>query len=67
MCSPILPAFLTMPLGGAMFARWRAGRLMTVLTGVLVAGAMLGALSPNVGVYAAGEVLRGLAAGTWRR
>lgn len=59
----MVPTFLTMPLGGAMLARWRAGRLMTVLTGVLVAGAVLGALAPNVGVYAAGEVLRGLAAG----
>ena len=27
-----VPAFLTMPLGGAMLARWRPNRLMTALT-----------------------------------
>ncbi|SHE24097.1 MFS transporter [Actinomyces glycerinitolerans] len=59
----MVPTFLTMPLGGSMLARWRADRLMTVLTGVLVAGAVTGALAPSVGVYVAGEVLRGLAAG----
>lgn len=59
----MVPTFLTMPLGGSMLARWRADLLMTALTGVLVAGAVTGALAPNVGVYVAGEVLRGLAAG----
>lgn len=58
-----VPAFATMPMGGAMLARWRADRLMTVLTAMLVAGAVLGALAPGIGVYVAGEVLRGLAAG----
>ncbi|WP_308807134.1 MFS transporter [Actinomyces sp. 594] len=59
----MVPTFLTMPLGGTMLARWRADRLMTTLTAVLVAGAVTGALAPGVGVYVAGEVLRGLAAG----
>ncbi|WP_342355660.1 MFS transporter [Actinomyces faecalis] len=59
----MVPTFLTMPLGGAMLQRWRADRLMTVLTTVLVAGAVLGALAPSIGVYVLGEVLRGLAAG----
>ena len=58
-----VPTFLTMPLGGTMLARWRADRLMTALTGVLVAGAAAGALAPNVGVYVLGEVVRGMAAG----
>lgn len=58
-----VPAFLTMPLGGAMLSRWRADRLMTVLTAVLVAGAVSGALAPGIEVYVAAEVLRGLAAG----
>lgn len=59
----MVPTFLTMPLGGAMLARWRADRLMTALTAVLVAGAGLGAVAPSVGVYITGEVLRGLASG----
>ncbi|MBE6481801.1 MAG: MFS transporter [Actinomyces ruminicola] len=59
----MVPTFLTMPLGGSMLTRWRADRLMTALTAVLVAGAVTGALAPNVGVYVVGEVLRGLAAG----
>ncbi|MDU0349468.1 MFS transporter [Actinomyces sp. MRS3W] len=59
----MVPTFLTMPLGGSMLARWRADRLMTALTAVLVAGAATGALAPNIGVYVLGEVLRGLAAG----
>lgn len=59
----MVPTFLTMPLGGAMLTRWRVGPLMTSLTGVLVAGAVVGALAPGVGVYVLGEVLRGLAAG----
>lgn len=59
----MFPTFVTMPLGGAMLSRWRAERLMTALTGVLVAGAVLGALAPDIWVYVAGEVLRGLAAG----
>lgn len=58
-----VPTFLTMPLGGAMLARWRADRLMTALTGLLVAGAAAGALAPDVGVYVLGEVVRGMAAG----
>ena len=58
-----VPTFLTMPLGGAMLTRWRADRLMTVLTGLLVAGAAAGALAPDVGVYVLGEVVRGMAAG----
>lgn len=58
-----VPAFLTMPLGGAMLARWRADRLMTALTALLCAGAVMGAMAPGIGVYVAGEVLRGLAAG----
>lgn len=58
-----VPAFLTMPLGAAMLARWRADRLMTGLTVLLVTGAGVGALAPNIMVYVAGEVLRGLAAG----
>ncbi len=58
-----VPTFLTMPLGGAMLARWRADRLMTALTALLVVGAVLGALAPGIEVYVAGEVLRGLAAG----
>lgn len=58
-----VPTFLTMPLGGAMLARWRADRLMTALTALLVAGAVLGALAPGIEVYVAGEILRGLAAG----
>lgn len=58
-----VPTFLTMPLGGAMLSRWRAGPLMTSLTALLVAGAVLGAAAPDISVYAAGEVLRGLAAG----
>ena len=49
-----VPTFLTMPLGGAMLARWRADRLMTALTGLLVAGAAAGALAPDVGVYVLG-------------
>ncbi len=59
----MVPTFLTMPLGGVMLQRWRADRLMTVLTTVLVAGAVVGALAPSVGTYVLGEVLRGLAAG----
>lgn len=59
----MVPTFLTMPLGGAMLARWRADRLMTVLTAVLVVGAVLGATSPVIAVYVAGEVVRGLASG----
>ncbi|WP_303324966.1 MFS transporter [Actinomyces radicidentis] len=59
----MVPTFLTMPLGGAMLARWRADRLMTVLTAVLVVGAILGATAPVVAVYVAGEVVRGLASG----
>lgn len=59
----MVPTFVTMPLGGAMLQRWRADRLMTVLTAVLVAGAVVGALAPSIGVYVLGEVLRGLAAG----
>ena len=35
-----VPAFLTMPLGGAMLARWRPDRLMTALTALLVVGAL---------------------------
>ena len=58
-----VPTFLTMPLGGAMLSRWRADRLMTSLTAVLVAGAGTGALAPDVGVYVLGEIVRGLAAG----
>ena len=58
-----VPAFLTMPLGGAMLTRWRPARLMTALTVLLVVGAVVGALAPNVGVYVLGEILRGLAAG----
>ena len=58
-----VPAFLTMPLGGAMLARWRPDRLMTALTALLVVGAVVGALAPNVEVYVLGEILRGLAAG----
>ncbi|WP_073452208.1 MFS transporter [Actinomyces denticolens] len=58
-----VPAFLTMPLGGAMLERWRAGALMTVLTALLAAGAVIGALAPTIWVYILGEVLRGLAAG----
>ncbi len=58
-----VPAFLTMPLGGAMLARWRASHLMTSLTALLVAGAVVGALAPTISVYVLGEVLRGLAAG----
>lgn len=59
----MVPTFLTMPLGGFMLSRWRADRVMSVLTGALVAGAVTGALAPGVGVYVLGEVLRGLAAG----
>ncbi|MDO4242686.1 MAG: MFS transporter [Actinomyces sp.] len=59
----MVPTFLTMPLGGSMLVRWRADRLMSALTAVLVAGAGLGALAPNVGLYVLGEILRGLAAG----
>lgn len=58
-----VPAFLTMPLGAAMLARWRADRLMTALTALLVVGALTGAVAPTIAVYVAGEVLRGLAAG----
>ena len=58
-----VPAFLTMPLGGAMLTRWRPARLMTVLTTLLVSGAVVGVLAPNVEVYVLGEILRGLAAG----
>ena len=58
-----VPAFLTMPLGGAMLAWWRPDRLMTALTALLVVGAVVGALAPNVEVYVLGEILRGLAAG----
>ena len=58
-----VPAFLTMPLGGAMLTRWRPARLMTVLTTLLVSGAVVGALAPNIEVYVLGEILRGLAAG----
>ena len=58
-----MPTFLTMPLGGTMLARWRADRLMAVLTAMLVAGAVAGALASNVAVYVLGEVVRGLAAG----
>ena len=58
-----VPSFLTMPLGGAMLTRWRPARLMTVLTTLLVSGAVVGALAPNIGFYVLGEILRGLAAG----
>ena len=58
-----VPAFLTMPLGGAMLTRWRPARLMTVLTTLLVSGVVVGALAPNIEVYVLGEILRGLAAG----
>ncbi|WP_167149658.1 MFS transporter [Actinomyces sp. ZJ308] len=58
-----VPAFLTMPLGGAMLTRWRPVRLMTALTALLVAGAVVGALAPSIEVYVLGEILRGLAAG----
>ena len=58
-----VPAFLTMPLGGAMLGRWRADRLMTALTAVLVAGAGACALAPTVWVYVLGEAVRGLGAG----
>lgn len=58
-----VPAFLTMPLGAAMLSRWRADHLMTALTGLLVAGAVVGAAAPSVEVYVLGEILRGLAAG----
>ena len=54
-----VPAFLTMPLGGAMLTRWRPARLMTVLTTLLVSGAVVGALAPNIGFYVLGEILRG--------
>ena len=54
-----VPAFLTMPLGGAMLTRWRPARLMTVLTTLLVSGAVIGALAPNIEVYVLGEILRG--------
>ena len=58
-----VPAFLTMPLGGAMLTRWRPARLMTALTVLLVVGAVVGALAPTIEVYVLGEILRGLAAG----
>ena len=58
-----VPAFLTMPLGGAMLTRWRPARLMTVLTTLLVFGVVVGALVPNIEFYVLGEILRGLAAG----
>ncbi|TFH53524.1 MFS transporter [Actinomyces viscosus] len=58
-----VPAFLTMPLGGAMLTRWRPARLMTALTALLVVGAVVGALAPNIEAYVLGEILRGLAAG----
>ena len=58
-----VPSFLTMPLGGAMLTRWRPARLMTALTVLLVVGAVVGALAPNIEVYVLGEILRGLAAG----
>ena len=58
-----VPAFLTMPLGGAMLTRWRPARLMTVLTTLLLSGAVVGALAPNIEFYVLGEILRGLAAG----
>ena len=54
-----VPAFLTMPLGGAMLTRWRPARLMTVLTTLLVSGAVVGALAPNIEFYVLGEILRG--------
>lgn len=59
----MVPTFLTMPLGGAMLQRWRPDRLLTVLTAILVTGAIVGALSSTIEVYVAGEILRGLAAG----
>ena len=54
-----VPAFLTMPPGGAMLTRWRPARLMTVLTTLLVSGAVVGALAPNIEFYVLGEILRG--------
>ena len=54
-----VPAFLTMPLGGAMLTRWRPARSMTVLTTLLVSGVVVGALAPNIEVYVLGEILRG--------
>ena len=54
-----VPAFLTLPPGGAMLTRWRPARLMTVLTTLLVSGAVVGALAPNIEFYVLGEILRG--------
>ncbi|MFB9953623.1 MFS transporter [Cellulomonas denverensis] len=55
--------FVTMPWGPALLARFRADRVLLVLTGATVAGAALAAVAPTVAVFVAGRAVTGLATG----
>ena len=55
--------FLTLPLGGALLARYRIGPLMLALTLVTVMGATVCALSTSMPTFITGTVIRSLAGG----
>ena len=55
--------FLTMPLGPYLLQRFRVDRLLLHLSWLTVAGGIISAVAPNVGVFVAGRVASGLGAG----
>lgn len=55
--------FLTMPLGPYLLQRYRVDRLLLHLTSLSVAGGVVSALAPNVGIFILGRACSGLAAG----
>ncbi len=59
----LVASFLTMPLGGALLSRMAAHRLLTILTFILVLGALVSAFAPTMAAYIVGRIIAGLASG----
>jgi MFS family permease len=55
--------FLTMPLGPYLLQRFPVDRLLVHLTFLTVAGAVVSAAAPSVGIFVLGRAMAGLAAG----
>jgi hypothetical protein len=55
--------FVTMPWGPVLLSRFRADRVLLVLTAVTVAGSVLAALAPTILLFVAGRAVTGLATG----
>lgn len=60
---PQVASFLTMPIGGALLARFSAARLLVQFTAVSAVGAIVSASAMHVELYLVGQAVSGLAAG----